>query len=384
MATLGILERQSKKSLAMSPPLLSCTARLRRTPFSRRVEAAGVTAYTVYNHMLLPTVFRSVAEDYAHLKSAVQLWDVSCERQLEIAGPDARRLVQMTTPRDLSAMADDQCYYIPMVDGDGAMLNDPVLNKLAEERYWVSLADSDMLYYYKGLASGFGLDVKVFEPDASLLAVQGPKADALVERVFGEAVVATRFFRHTTVTFQGRDLVIARSGWSHQGGFEIYMDGSDGGEALWDALFDAGADLDVRAGCPNGIERIEGGLLSFGNDITMDHTPFEAGLGKFCHLDRATECLGRDALRKFRNPTRQIRPLEIAGPAVPGVTEQWPLAAQSGKPAGHISSAAWSPDFQINVAIGMINKDYWSPGTTLRVQTPLGAREVRVRGEYWI
>ncbi len=234
MVTLGDLESHFQNSNAMPTPLLTGSHRLRRTPFSRRVEAAGVSAYTVYNHMLLPTVFRSMTEDYAHLKSAVQLWDVSCERQVEIIGPDARRLVQMTTPRDLAAMADDQCYYIPMVDDRGALLNDPVLNKLAEDRYGVSLADSDMLYYYKGLASGFGLGVKVFEPDVSLLAVQGPKADTLVGRVFGEVVVATRFFRHTTVTFEGQDLVIARSGWSHQGGFEIYMDGSDGGEALWD------------------------------------------------------------------------------------------------------------------------------------------------------
>jgi dimethylsulfoniopropionate demethylase len=384
MVTLSSLESHSQKSNTMPTPLLTSSPRLRRTPFSRRVEAAGVTAYTVYNHMLLPTVFRSVAEDYAHLKSAVQLWDVSCERQVEITGPDARRLVQMTTPRDLAAMADDQCYYIPMVDDQGAMLNDPVLNKLAEDRYWVSLADSDMLYYYKGVASGFGLDVKVFEPDVSLLAVQGPKADALVGRVFGEAVVATGFFRHTTVPFQGRDLVIARSGWSHQGGFEIYMDGSDGGEALWDALFDAGADLDVRAGCPNGIERIEGGLLSFGNDITMDHTPFEAGLGKFCHLGRATECLGRDALLTMQDPTRQIRPLEIDGPEMPGVTQLWPLADQSGAPAGHVSSAAWSPDFQTNVALGMVHKDHWNAGATLLVETLVGSREVRVRDKFWI
>jgi dimethylsulfoniopropionate demethylase len=384
MVRLGSLETYSKKSDVMSLPLLTGSLRLRRTPFSHRVEAAGVSAYTVYNHMLLPTVFRSVAEDYAHLKSAVQLWDVSCERQVEIAGPDARRLVQMTTPRDLAAMADDQCYYIPMVDDRGAMVNDPVLNKLAGDRYWVSLADSDMLYYYKGLASGFGLDVKVFEPDVSLLAVQGPKADTLVGRVFGEAVVATRFFRHTTVAFHGRNLVIARSGWSHQGGFEIYMDGSDGGEALWDALFDAGADLDVRAGCPNGIERIEGGLLSYGNDITMDHTPFEAGLGKFCHLDRATECLGRDALLDKQSPARQIRPLEIQGPELPGVTQFWPLADQAGVPAGQISSAAWSPDFQTNVAIGMVHKDHWNAGATLLVETPAGTREARVRDRFWI
>lgn len=144
-------------------PLISFSNRLRRTPFSRRVEAAGAKAYNTYNHTLMATVYRSIEEDYAHLKSAVQAWDVSCQRQVEIIGSDARRLVQMTTPRDLANMAENQCYYIPMVDERGAMLNDPVLLKLADDRYWVSLADTDMLYYYKGLANGFGLDVNVFD-----------------------------------------------------------------------------------------------------------------------------------------------------------------------------------------------------------------------------
>ena len=368
----------------MSMPFLVLSRRLLRTPFSRRVEAAGVKGYTIYNHMLLPNMFRSLEEDYAHLKSAVQIWDVACERQVEIVGPDALRLVQMTTPRDLRRMPDDQCYYIPMVDEQGAMLNDPVAIKLAEDRYWVSLADSDMLFYYKGLANGFRLKVQVFEPDVSPLAVQGPKADELVGRVFGQDVVATKFFRYKTITFQGKEMIIARSGWSHQGGFEIYLDGSEYGEALWDTLFEAGKDLDVRAGCPNGIERIESGMLVYGSDMTMDNTPFEAGLTKYCNLDTATDCLGHGALLEKQHPARQNRPIEIDGTGVQGLTHFWALSDRSGNPAGHVSSVAWSPDFQTNVAIGMVHKDAWEPGTELLVNTPAGAREARVKEKFWI
>ena len=368
----------------MTMPYLSCSHRLRRTPFSRRVEAAGVQGYTVYNHMLLPTFFRSFEEDYAHLKCAVQLWDVSCERQVELRGPDAKRLVQMPTPRDLAKMADDQCYYIPMVNADGGLLNDPVLVKLSEDRYWVSLADTDMVYYFMGLAKGFQLEVEVFEPDVSPLGIQGPKADTLIERVFGTEIATTRFFRHKTITVQGKDMIIARSGWSLQGGFEIYLDGSEHGEPLWDLLAEAGEDLDVRAGCPNGIERIEGGLLSHGNDITMAHTPFEAGLGRFCHLQTATDCLGHGALMKKRQPTRQIRPLEIEGAPVPGITFLWPVNSHTGEWVGHISSAAWSPDFKTNVAIGMVNMDHADPGTELLVDTPNGRRVARVVEKFWL
>jgi dimethylsulfoniopropionate demethylase len=364
--------------------ILNPSSRLRRTPFSRRVEEAGASSFSVYNHMLLAQWYRSPREDYAHLKSAVQLWDVACERQVEILGPDARQLVQMTTPRDLTKMADDQCYYIPMVDDRGRMLNDPVLIKLAPDRYWVSLADSDMLFYYKGLSSGFNLKVDVFEPDISPLAIQGPKADELVRRVFGEDIVKTRFFRHKTVTVAGKAMIIARSGWSLQGGFELFLDGSDHGEPLWDRLFEAGRDLDVRAGCPNGIERIEGGLLSYGNDMTMDHTPFEAGLGKYCHLDKTSACLGHGALMAERDPLRQIRPLEIEGAPVPRLTELWPLKDKTGAAAGAVSSAAWSPDFQTNVAIAMVSRDHWQAGSELLVEAPDGARAVRVRENFWI
>ncbi|MBQ0751477.1 MAG: dimethylsulfoniopropionate demethylase, partial [Roseovarius sp.] len=206
----------------MNAPLLSPSRRLRRTPFSQGVEAAGVKAYTVYNHMLLPTVFRSVEEDYRHLKEAVQVWDVACERQVELRGPDAGRLMQMLTPRDLRGMTPGQCFYVPIVDETGGMLNDPVAVKLSEDRWWISIADSDLLYWVKGIVQGWRLDVLVDEPDVSPLAIQGPRADDLMAAVFGDAVRDIRFFRFGHFDFQGRDMVIARSGYSKQGGFEIY------------------------------------------------------------------------------------------------------------------------------------------------------------------
>lgn len=363
------------------PHYITPSVRLRRTPFSDRVEAAGVTAYTVYNHMLLATVFRSVAEDCAHLKRAVQVWDVACERQVELRGPDAARLLQMATPRDLSRMQDDQCYYVPLVDGQGFLMNDPVAVRLAEDRFWVSLADTDALLYFKGLAAGFGLDVAVFEPDVSPLAIQGPLADELAARVWGEEVRRLRFFRHMPVEVAGRPMLLARSGWSKQGGFELYLEGSEHGPEIWDRLMEAGRDLDVRAGCPNGIERIESGLLSFGNDITMEHTPFEAGLGRYVH--DVPGCLANEALKRLADPQRMIRPLEISGTPLPPVLRPWPLADAEGRPAGTLRSAAFSEEFGCNVAIGMVDRHAWAPGTELSVETPAGARKARVRESFW-
>ncbi|MBY6081107.1 dimethylsulfoniopropionate demethylase [Ruegeria arenilitoris] len=366
-------------------PQISLSRRLRRTPFSDGVEAAGVKGYTVYNRMLLPTVFESVEADYRHLKTHVQVWDVSCERQVELRGPDAARLMQMLTPRDLRGMLPGQCYYVPIVDETGGMLNDPVAVKLADDRWWISIADSDLLLWVKGLANGYRLDVLVDEPDVSPLAVQGPKSDDLMARVFGDRVRDIRFFKFDMFQFEGRDLAIARSGYSKQGGFEIYVEGGDVGMPLWNALFAAGEDLQVRAGCPNLIERIEGGLLSYGNDMTDDNTPHECGLGKFCNTHTAIGCIGRDALLRVakEGPVQQIRPIAIEGDAVPPCDRPWPVYG-GGKRVGQVTSATWSPDFQTNVSIGMLRLSHWDPGTQVEVETPSGMRTAIVQDKFWI
>ncbi len=364
--------------------LISPSRRLRRTPFSEGVEEAGVKAYTVYNRMLLPTVFESLEADCRHLKTHVQVWDVSCERQIEVRGPDAARLLQMLTPRDLSGMVTGQCYYVPIVNQAGGMLNDPVALKLSEDRYWISIADSDLLFWVNGLANGLALDVQVWEPDVSPLAIQGPKSDELMARVFGDGIRDIRFFRFGLFRFRGRELVIARSGYSKQGGFEVYVDGSDIGMPLWNALFKAGEDLHVRAGCPNLIERIEGGLLSYGNDMTHENTPHECGLGKFCNTDVVTECVGRDALvtASEKGPKQQIRPVAIDGDPVPPCDRAWP-AFSEGKWVGQATSVVWSPDFGTNVAIGMVHASHWAAGTELEIQTSRGMRKAVVQAKFW-
>ena len=352
---------------------LSVTRRIRSTPFTPRVEELGVKGYTVYNHTLLPTYFTSFVEDYRHLKRAVQLWDVSAERQVELRGPDAERLAQLMTPRDLSRVSVGRCVYAPLIDENAGMVNDPVVLRLAEDRFWISLADSDVLLWAKGLAVGLGLDVSVTEPPVTPLAVQGPKAEDLVARVFGEEVRQIRFFRFALLPFQGHPLLVARSGWSKQGGFEIYLDRPELGLPLWDALWGAGQDLEVAPGAPNGIERIEAGLLSYGSDMTLENDPLECGLEAFCSLDAPIEFLGRDALLAIqkRGVGRRIRGLRIAADALPMCSDRWPVEAD-GAIAGQVTSAVFSPDFGCGIAFAMLDRAYWPVDTGVTVQTPSG------------
>ncbi|NND82654.1 MAG: dimethylsulfoniopropionate demethylase [Gammaproteobacteria bacterium] len=355
----------------MSEKILSISKRTRVTPFTRRVEAAGVKAYTVYNHMLLPTVFESVEADYWHLCEHVQVWDVAAERQVEINGPDAARLVQLMTPRDLSKQESLQGKYAPMCDAEGKILNDPIVIKLSDDRWWISLADSDIKLWAKGLAQGYVLDVKVFEPDVSPLAVQGPKAEELVARVFGDAVKSIRFFRGEMLAFEGVDMYVARSGWSKQGGFEIYLPQWDLGEALWDALFAAGEDLNVRAGCPNGLERIEAGLLSYGSDMTDEDNALECGLGVFLNLDADVESLSLPALRAMADKQTRVHagmlfdePVDFASVAnnIGGFD-----VLDGDECVGEVRSQIWSPRYKKHLAMGIVQKTWHEGRATVEI-----------------
>ena len=368
----------------MPPPFhLAVSPRLRSTPFHDRVLAQGAQAFTIYNHMLLPVMYESLEADYQHLVEGVQLWDVSCERQVEIRGRDALELVELMTPRDIGRCAIGQCKYAPLVDEHGGIVNDPLILRLAEDHFWLSVADSDVLLWAKGIAAGRGFDAEVHEPDVSPLALQGPFADDVAGAVFGAWTRRLRFFRFRETEIDGIPVVVARSGWSKQGGFEIYLrDGARGSE-LWDRIQQAGQPYGIRPGSPNLIERIESRLISYGTDVTLEHDPFEAGLEAYCDLDKPAEYLARAALaaRRGRLPVRRLERVVIAGERIDPNIAFLPLHA-AGRRAGHVTSAAYSPRLARNVALAMVATRRGEGA--LRVTLADGAeRDVTIVDERW-
>ncbi len=355
------------------------TRRLRATPYSTRVEAAGVSGYTVYNHMLLATAFNGMEEDYAHLKKYAQIWDVSAERQVQIEGPDAHKLVCMVSARDLRNAQIGRCYYAPILDQNGGVLNDPVALCIAPDKFWFSIADSDLLLWVAGIAQGLNLNVTVTEPDVSPLAIQGPMAEDLLVDVFGEDIRAIKFFRFAAFPFMGRMLNIARSGWSKQGGFEIYLDDSSLGTELWDVIMAKGAPYNLRAGCPNLIERIESGLLGYGNDMTNEDTPLEIGLDKFCALDSDAEFIGKDALLRQRNKgiKKKLMGLTIEGNAMAAVSMPLPCLKGASK-VGIVTSGIYSPDLDSNIGFAMLDISVATVGTVIDVEMLSGVRKAEV------
>jgi len=364
-----------------APPLLAISRRLRKTPFTSRIMNNGVKAFTVYNHMLLPAEFESLEADYWHLLNHVQVWDVGAERQVSLKGPDATRLVQWMTPRAITDVSPDRCVYLPLADERGKIMNDPIGIRVADDHWWLSVADSDVILWAKGLARGANLDVVVDEPDVWPLAVQGPKAEELVSRVFGDEVKEIRFFRYARLDYQGHEFIVARSGWSKQGGFEIYVDSVPKGQQLHDELFEKGEDLNVRSGCPNLIERMESGLMSYGNDMDSRHSVLESGLGGFISLDKDLDSLSHEALRAEQAAGLKRR---LVGLVVSDTTASTPLAEMpflddlshavssdsrevipSSSEMSHLlGSQVWSPRYKAQLATAMLEEPLASQSST--------------------
>ena len=335
--------------------------RLRSTPYTDRIEAHGVSSYTVYNHMLLPASFKSLESDYHHLKEFVQVWDVAAERQVEITGKDSAKLVQLMTCRDLSKSKIGKCYYSPLVDQEGLLVNDPIINKLAEDRWWLSIADSDVIFFAKGIASGNKFEVEIKEPNVNILAVQGPLAENLMAKLFGEEIRDLKFFNFKYFNYKKHKYFIARSGWSKQGGFEVYVEDDIAGQDLYDYLFEFGKEFNIRPGCPNLIERIESALLSYGNDFDNRDNPFEANFDKFVNLDSDVNFLGKEKLKKIQQDgiTRKLMGVKIDSNKIDMYCEKT-LFDDKNNIVGYVRSATYSPTFKKVIGIAMINKPYWN------------------------
>ena len=343
--------------------------RLRSTPYTSRIEKQGVTAYTTYNHMLLPAAFGSLEDSYHHLKKNVQIWDVSGERQVEVSGKDSAKLVQMMTCRDLSKSKDGRCYYCPIIDDEAGIINDPVVLRLSEDRWWISIADSDVILFAKGLAIGNKFDVKIFEPNVDIMAVQGPKSFRLMEKVFGEKITNLKFFGFDYFDFKGTKHLIARSGWSKQGGYEIYVENTKSGLELYDYLFEIGKEFNVKPGCPNLIERIESTLLSYGNDMDNGDNPYECGFDKFINIDSDIVFLGKERLKEIKAEgiKKKLMGIKFDIKEI-SLTESIDLKDEKSNIIGELRSACYSPHFEKVIGIAMMQKPFWEVSQIVKIE----------------
>ena len=353
--------------------------RIRKSPFFASTRKYGCKAYSIYNHMYMPLFYDDPVSEYQNLIEHVCLWDVACERQVEITGPDAYRLSQYLTTRDVSKCEIGQCMYAPLVDERGGLLNDPVMLRLEDNKFWFSLADSDILLWVKGIALNSNYDVEIKEPFVSPLAIQGPKANDLAADLFGEWVRDLKFFRCRETELFDIPLVVARSGWSKQGGFELYLQDSSRGNELWEIIMKAGEQYSIVPGAPSAIERIESGLLSYGSDMDMTNNPFEVGLDQYVSLDQEDDFIGKAALQEIveNGLTRKLVGIEFDEKSVSNNENRWSVF-NGDIHCGTVRSATYSHRLGKNIALAMLAIESSEVGTVLSVETPVGNVEARV------
>ena len=344
---------------------------IRKSPFFDATVKWGAKDFSVYNHMYIPRDFGSPEENFWNLINDAILCDVAVERQVQIKGPDASKFVQMMTPRDLSKMQVGQCKYVILTNQEGGVLNDPILLKVEEDCYWFSLADSDILLWAHGLNVNSNFDVEISEPDVSPLQLQGPKSRDIMVKVFGDKILDLKYYWFKRFTINGINLVVSRTGWSSELGYEIFLLNSKQGNDLYNHLMKIGEPMGLRPGHTSTIRRIEGGMLSYHADMTINTNPLELGLDKYVDLDKDFNFVGKEALISILDKgidRKQVGIIIDDDPMLGPNTRFWDIYVDDSV-VGKVTSAVYSPRLKKNIALGMIKVDYSNLGQVLTVDS---------------
>jgi aminomethyltransferase len=347
---------------------------IRKSPYFDSTVKWGATGFSVYNHMYIPRDFGSPEQNFWNLIEKSILCDVAVERQVEITGPDAFKFTQLLTPRDLSKLAIGQCKYVLITNNEGGILNDPVLLRIAENHFWLSLADSDVLLWAQGVAVNSGLDVQIKEPDVSPLQLQGPTSGEIMIKLFGDDIKDLKYYWLREYNLDGIPLIISRTGWSSELGYEIYLrDGTKGNE-LYEKIMEAGKEHGLQPGHTSSIRRIEGGMLSYHADADINTNPFELGFDRLINLDNDNNFIGKEALKKIKDNgiTRKQVGIEIDCKPLSGPnTTFWELKKDNMN-IGKVTSAVYSPRLKKNIALAMVSIEQSEIGNEFQVTTNEG------------
>ena len=345
---------------------------IRKSPYFDSTVKWGATGFSVYNHMYIPRDFGNPEQNFWNLVNQAILCDVAVERQVEIRGKDAAKFIQILTPRDLSKLEVGQCKYVLITNNEGGILNDPVLLRLAENHFWLSLADSDIILWAQGVAVNSGLDVKITEPDVSPLQLQGPNSGKIMEALFGKGIMNLKYYWLKELDLDGIPLVVSRTGWSSELGYELYLrDGSKGND-LWEKIMNAGKEFGLKPGHTSSIRRIEGGMLSYHADADINTNPYELGLDRLVNTDMEAKFIGKEALKIIKDKgikRKQVGVIIDSEPLDGPNTTFWKLS-KNGSKVGKITSAVYSPRLKKNIALAMVSVESSKLGTIFDLQLP--------------
>ena len=370
----------------LPPANISFGSRIRKSPYYDSTRKYGAKSFTIYNYMYMPTSYTSSEEEYVSLTNDVTMWDVAGERQIEINGPDAYNFVRTLTPRNLEKCEIGHCLYILLTGEDGCIINDAVLLRVKPDQFWISPGDSEVLLWIQGAAVNSGMDVNVFEPDVSPLQIGGPKAPQLIEKLFDEDHRDVGFYRAIETSLLGIPLVLARTGWSGEISYELYLRNHKLGEQLWEIVMEAGQEYNISPIAPNTIRSIEGGLLSFRSDVLKEDNPYSIGLGRLVDTNQSINFIGKSALKKIEEEgtKRMLVGVILDGDPIKNPPEQfWPVIDHDLK-IGHVSRCIYSPRLKKNIGFANVPTEFSKIDTNLSVISPEGKRSATVCKWPWV
>ena len=342
---------------------------VRKSPYSDAALRWGAQGFSVYNHMYIPRDFGDPVQNFWNLVNEAILCDVSVERQVEITGPDAAKFTQFLSCRDLSKMQVGQCKYVLITDQDGGIINDPIMLKPGENHFWLSIADSDVLLWAKGVAVSSGMDIRITEPDVSPLQLQGPKSRDVLRAAFGDAPTDLKYYWFMEYDWEGVPLIISRTGWSSELGYEIFLRDGSAGDKLWEHLMAVGTPLGLKPGHTSSIRRIEAGMLSYHADMTLANNPYEMGMDRLVDLEMDADFVSKAALTSIheRGVDQYFIGLEIEGAPLIGSNDAHHPIFSAGAKVGQLNSSIYSPRLKKNIALAMVATDVSSEGTGLQI-----------------
>ena len=344
---------------------------IRKSPYFDATVRWGAKDFSVYNHMYIPRDFGDPEQNFHNLINEAILCDVSVERQVEITGPDAYKFVQLLTPRDLTKLSIGQCKYVLIVNNEGGILNDPVLLRLGENHFWLSLGDSDILLWAQGVAVNSGLDVIINEPDVSPLQLQGPKSAKIMQNLFGDEILDLKYYWLREIELENIPLVVSRTGWSSEFGYELFLRDGSKGDLLWEKIMAAGKDFGLKPGHTSSIRRIEGAMLSYHADADIHTNPFEVGLDRLVSFNTDIDYVGKEALKKIKTEgikRKQIGLILNCDPLKGPNTTFWEIIKDN-KIIGKVTSAVYSPRLKKNIALAIISIGESKTGNIIDVKT---------------
>ena len=368
-----------------TPQQMLISTRVRKSAYWHLAVEAGCWRCTVYNRMYHPRGYVKPEDggamvEYDSLVNHVTMWNVAVERQIRVKGPDALKFTNYVITRDASRIEVMHGKYVILCNSKGGVLNDPILLRVAEDEFWFSLSDSDIMFFLQGVNHDKKFDVTIDEIDVAPVQIQGPKSVDLMADLVGDAVRDIPYYGLMEAKVGGRDCIISQTGFTGEKGYEIYLRNATlYADDMWNAVLEDGKKHNLRVIAPAHHRRIAAGILSWGQDLDAETYPFQCNLGYQVPRKKTADYIGKEALETMRAKmeagdkpySNQLVGFKLGGkPIEEYAPDFWLISEDGSTPIGYLTSPWYSPELETNIAMGYVPYEKKDIGNKFKFHLP--------------